>query len=120
MVDASIPSLHTLSAHLTSFTQYEVEPCRRTGKKVSRLVKKEFPKELGIFLQMIPGNNMCPDCHARGRLGDLLCQENKFLFNGGCQPAGLLPWANVKFGTLICSECAKYHINMNKQVRHNT
>ena len=120
MVDASSPSLHTLSAQLSSFTQFEMDTCRRTGKKVPRLIKKEFPQELAMILQMVPGNNMCPDCHVRGRLGDLVSQENKFLFNSGCHPAGLLPWANVKFGTLICSECAKYHINMNKQVRHYT
>ncbi len=114
-------SLQNLATHLSSFSKYEMKPCRRTGEEVPTLVKKEFPLELIPMLQMISGNNMCPDCYIREKLGDEISDEDRVLFNNTRDDGyHSSVWANVQFGTLICATCAEHQINMHKEVNINT
>ena len=118
---APVPSLYSQATHLSSFSQYEMKPCRRTGVKIPTLVRKEFPKELMTTLQMTPGNNICADCYVREKLGeDTISEEERDLFfsnRDSCQDLSM--WANAQFGTLICSKCAEDQINMHKEVSIN-
>ena len=65
-------SLLQLSSELASFEKNDSKSVRQKGGILRnnqvvkrREHKKPFPNNLKRFLQLIPGNNVCPDCSLR-------------------------------------------------------
>lgn len=104
-----IPSICDMAAALSSYSS--VEDSDKKGKDVDfqykdMQKKKSFPKQLKLFLNLIPGNDVCPDCQLNAPFQ---------LKRGLPSNHSSLPWANVEYGTLICEECAGQHIKMNSK-----
>jgi hypothetical protein len=58
------PSINALSAQLSSYGRADQENDDPVTHKALPK-KKPFPQKLKIILQLIPGNDKCPDCLVR-------------------------------------------------------
>ena len=74
-IDSRFPSINALSVELSSYGKHEeTDESDENGCPIV-LKKKSFPASLKkIFLGLIPGNDVCPDCEVRGSIHESLHQ----------------------------------------------
>ena len=82
---------------------YSIYDVRKFYQKVHIPAMHSFPPKLYQMLRTINGNDVCMDC--------MLNSDNI------SQPKPV-SWANTRFGTLICNECAFEYFSTGHEVRH--